>query len=232
VPVLHRRDQECRTHSIDDKKNPLRVACDQEPTNKGSAQERLPRSCGHFKEELALTLPVELLTHFVDGRDLVPTETDVCTEPAKVVRGKHIRHQGAGWLEIFQAKVFEVGRGRKAFDPEGVLFIRPSEVPEPVLPAVRQNDERGPQILGVPSGLLFGVVRVLIFSLRLHDAKGAEFAGKNVICSTTNAVEFEADLQRIFEVPTAFGEGLVDENARKCFGVYGHSINMPFPSGL
>jgi hypothetical protein len=76
----------------------------------------------------------------------------------------------------------------EAFDSVGVSLIGALIIPKPVLPPVRENDEGGAHILGVAAGLVLGVVRVKILSLRLEDAKRATRAAQNVVGPATVSV--------------------------------------------
>ena len=82
---------------------------------------------------------------------------------------------------VFQAKSFQVIQGGESLDPVGVFLVCPLVIPEPVLPAVGEDDEGNLDLLGVLSGLLLGVVRVLVLRLGFQDGKRTELAEKEVV---------------------------------------------------
>jgi hypothetical protein len=91
-------------------------------------------------------------------------------EMLKIIGPKNFTLEWSWRLEVLEAKTFKVVTGGKTFDTVSVSLVGPLEIPEPVLAPVRENDERGFQVFGISTRLLFSVVWIEVFALRFQHA--------------------------------------------------------------
>ena len=94
---------------------------------------------------------------------------------ADVLRRDHLAAERTRRLEIFQPESLQVFRRRQALNAEGVGLIGKRVIPEPMLAAVGEDDERGVEVLGVAARLLLGLVGIGVLPLRFqHAGSGAK----------------------------------------------------------
>jgi hypothetical protein len=121
-------------------------------------------------------------------------------------------------LQVFEPDPFQILLGRQAFDAVGVPFLGAIQIPEPVLAAVGEDDQRRLEVLGVPAPLLFRVVRVAVFPLRFQHAQDPpEPVLQEIVGSPAEGVILELHLLRVEEVPPVLFQRLVDQDAGKGF---------------
>jgi len=87
-----------------------------------------------------------------------------------------------------------------------------------VLFSVGENDEGSAQVFGVATRLLFGVVGVEVRPFGFQDAKRAALSREYVVGAAAGPVQFKADATVVQEIPAAFSERSVDQDAGKCLG--------------
>lgn len=105
-----------------------------------------------------------------------------------------------------------------------IFLIWGIKIPEPVIRAVRKQDERCFYILCVPPCLLPRIIRITVFAFGFEHARcPAVLVHEKVVGSTRGVVLLESHLMWIFKIPSAGCERLVDSDTSGGFGlVYRH----------
>jgi len=63
-------------------------------------------------------------------------------------------------LKVLETETFEVCRRRQTFNSVGVSLIGTGVVPKPVLPTIRENYERCPNVFRIAARLVLRIVRI------------------------------------------------------------------------
>ena len=112
---------------------------------------------------------------------------------------------------------------RQALDAVGVALVGALVVPEPMLAAIGQDDERGLEIFRIAACLLLRVVGIEVFALGFQHAEdAAQPVLEQIVAAAAGGVQLELDLLGVEQIPAAGFERLVDEDSGECFVLTGH----------